>query len=456
MKIFTIALTAAASLLLGTYTMGGIYYTDHVMPGVSAAGIELSGMDREEALQAIRDRYENGSISIKERDGAAETIAFKDIGLKADISGFEKELEEMNPAGWPARVLDPQNAQLSSDCGIDYDEGLLKEAFENLNIVANAKAPVDARIELTDKGYEIIPEDEGAKVDEKKAFERLEEAVALGNDSVSFEDLYLQPSVRADDPSIQEAMAQIDKYQHMTITLDMTGAQETIDKSVISQWIDLDGGVSINRDKVLSYVEGLAYKYETFKTKRSFHTSEGEDISVGGGFDTYGFLLDNAATTDQLTELVKKGEDASIKPVWRVEAKTRGEGNGDIGNSYIEVSLSSQHLWFYQDGSLVLESDVVTGLPSGDRATPEGVYRIWTKERNATLTSQTYGYESHVSYWMPITWTGIGLHDASWRGSFGGSIYLTNGSHGCVNLPSDTARTIFEADTMDMPVVIHY
>ena len=78
------------------------------------------------------------------------------------------------------------------------------------------------------------------------------------------------------------------------------------------------------------------------------------------------------------------------------------------------------------------------------------------KERDATLTSQTYGYESNVSYWMPITWTGIGLHDASWRGSFGGSIYLSNGSHGCVNLPTETARALFEADTMDMPVIIHY
>lgn len=456
MKIFTAAVTAAASLLLSIYALGGIYYTDHVMPGVTAAGMDLSGAEKEEALQAIKGRYEEGSITIQERGGAVETIAFKDIGLKADISGFEKELEEMNAASWPEYYIRSEKEPLAADCGIDYDDNLLIEAFKGLDIIANAKKPEDARIELTDRGYEIIPEDEGAMVDEEKAFERLEEAVACGKDEVSFEDLYLQPSVRAKDPAIQEDMAKIDRFQHMTINMDMTGAQEVMDKSVISRWISLDGGVSIDRDKVLAYVEELSYKYETLGTLRSFHTSEGEDISVGGEGDTYGFLMDEGATADLLVELAEKGKDADAEPVWKVKAKTRGQGNGDIGSSYIEVSLSSQHLWFYQDGDLVLESDVVTGLPAEGRSTPAGVFRIWHKERDATLTSQTYGYESHVSYWMPITWTGIGLHDASWRGSFGGSIYLSNGSHGCVNLPTETARALFEADTMDMPVIIHY
>lgn len=450
MKVFAIG---AAALLTGIYSMGGAYFGTHVLPGTTVAGMDISFMDKEEAAARAREYYESGQIVIYERDGQ-EVIELKDIEAKADMSGFEKELAEMDAYSWPARALEKRD--LAACSGISFNEELLKKEFEDLDCVKNAREPRDASIELTDRGYEIIPEDDGKKIDEDKAYDLLFAAVSEGKGSVDYKPLYKKAAVHADDPSIKESMAKIDKYQHMSISLDMTGAEEVIDKSVICKWIDLDGEVSIDRDKVHSFVEELAYKYETFKTKRSFHTSEGEDISVGGGFDTYGFLMDNEATTDLLVELAEKGEDAKAEPVWRAKARTRGQGNGDIGSSYIEVSLSSQHLWFYQDGDLVLESDVVTGLPYGDRATPEGVYRIWHKERDATLTSQTYGYESHVSYWMPITWTGIGLHDASWRGSFGGSIYLSNGSHGCVNLPVDTARAIFEADTLDMPVIIHY
>ena len=104
----------------------------------------------------------------------------------------------------------------------------------------------------------------------------------------------------------------------------------------------------------------------------------------------------------------------------------------DIGNTYVEISLSGQHIWFYKDGKLIIDSDVVTGNVSAGHTTPPGVFRLNYKERNAVLKGEDY--ETPVSYWMPFN-GGIGLHDATWRTEFGGDIYLTSGSHGCVNAP---------------------
>lgn len=108
--------------------------------------------------------------------------------------------------------------------------------------------------------------------------------------------------------------------------------------------------------------------------------------------------------------------------------------------TYINVSIAGQYLQFYKNGRLVISSNVVTGQ-LGKHDTPRGTYRIRYKTRNTYLTGADY--RSYVYYWMPIV-GGVGLHDATWRSSFGGSIYKSNGSHGCINLPYNTAKTIYD------------
>ena len=56
---------------------------------------------------------------------------------------------------------------------------------------------------------------------------------------------------------------------------------------------------------------------------------------------------------------------------------------------------------------------------------------------------------------MPITWGGVGLHDATWQPAFGGTLYYTIGSHGCINLPYGVASSIFEAFGVGTPVIVY-
>ena len=124
------------------------------------------------------------------------------------------------------------------------------------------------------------------------------------------------------------------------------------------------------------------------------------------------------------------------------------------GLTYIDISIEKQRVILFENGRKVMESACVTGTPNRERATHYGSFRINYKQRNRILRGSQKLYEAFVSYWMPFD-GGIGLHDATWRGSFGGNIYKSNGSHGCINLPPAFAKQPYERVTVGMPVYVH-
>jgi hypothetical protein len=170
---------------------------------------------------------------------------------------------------------------------------------------------------------------------------------------------------------------------------------------------------------------------------------------VEGG--DYGWWMNEPEEVEALTAQILNKESGVREPVWRQKAAALGVGgSGDIGGTYVEVNLTAQHLFFYKDGQLMLESDCVTGKNDG---TPTGTYSFTYKERYATLKGENYS--SPVSYWMPFSGN-VGLHDATWRTNFGGTLYKSGGSHGCVNLPIKTAKFIYENIDAESAAVIVY
>ncbi len=131
--------------------------------------------------------------------------------------------------------------------------------------------------------------------------------------------------------------------------------------------------------------------------------------------------------------------------------------NGNIygkamGDTYVEVSIDKQHMWYYKNGKLIVETDVVTGNADGWHNTPKGYFSMYQRARNTTLSGP--GYSSFVEYWMAFS-GGCGIHDASWRSRFGGSIYKGDGSHGCVNTPIDKVRIIYNNSDYGTPVIVY-
>ena len=124
------------------------------------------------------------------------------------------------------------------------------------------------------------------------------------------------------------------------------------------------------------------------------------------------------------------------------------------------MDLTYQKMYYYENGQLLLETDIVSGMADADPPTPTipGAYSIWDKEKDATLVgvNQQRGtdYEQPVSYWLPFDDTGQGIHDANWQGSFGGDVYNYAGSQGCINTPPHVMEQLFNMVSVGTPVII--
>ena len=232
--------------------------------------------------------------------------------------------------------------------------------------------------------------------------------------------------------------------------IDWNGSEVIVDGDLIHQWIIDDGkNVTLQEEAAAEFVAGQAKAHDTYGKKRKFTTTGGEVLTLPSG--AYGWKTDRKKETEALVALIQSGAKENREPIYA--AKGYCKGADDIGSSYVEINLTAQHLYLYKDGEIVLESDFVSGNMSKGYVTPAGVFGLTYKTKDAVLRGADY--ESKVKYWMPFNGN-IGMHDASWRRSFGGEIYLTNGSHGCINLPTAKAREIYDVVTTLFPVVCYY
>lgn len=242
-------------------------------------------------------------------------------------------------------------------------------------------------------------------------------------------------------------------YDDLRLTLTFGTTKELLTASELAEWIveTEDHTLQIDPSRIAEWVEHLAETYNTQGRERLFRTTGGEEITLYKG--NFGWKLDVEQTIDAIKRAARRGGRVTLDPIWAHEGVSFTDtGINDIGDSYIEVDLHNQKVWLYRDGQLLIESDCVTGTYGTDRQTPGGVYSIYYRQSPAVLRGADY--TSPVEYWMAF-YEGYGLHDANWRSSFGGDIYLYDGSHGCVNLPDETARILYENCPTGYPVVLY-
>ena len=180
----------------------------------------------------------------------------------------------------------------------------------------------------------------------------------------------------------------------------------------------------------------------------------GGKVDVSGG--NYGYVLNEKKQTKALIDALKSGEDRELKAVFKQKGWGSGKSN-DIGNTYVEVSISRQHVWYVRNGKTVVSTPVVTGNVAEGNGTPTGTFSLMYKVSPSTLEGENNDgskYKTKVTYWMPF-FAGCGFHDAPWRGAFGGGIYRGGGSHGRVNMPPAQAARLYENVRAGMPVIVH-
>ena len=462
-------IVAAALLVSAGCAYAGIsyYYSDKFFEGTSINGIDCSRKTAYQVEQEIAAKVEDYSIEVGARGLEPQVITGDQIGYSYVSEGeVLKLLKQQKPYEWVMGYFEPRSYTTSEHT--TYDQNLLKTQIRALECAKeeNQVAPEDAYVAFSDTEFEIVPETQGSTLKMREAYKALAGAVADSASSIDFSaepEVYEAASVTSDDPDLIASMEACNNFTKAKITYTFGDENVTLDGSSIKDWLNFDDKGQLVRDDaslqkhVADYVAQLAAAHDTVGTQREFQTTSGRTVSVYGS--AYGWKIDQAAETAQLLQEIQSGTQTEREPVYSMRANSHGYN--DLGNTYIEVDLSLQHMYYYQNGSVIFESDIVSGNMSyEDRQTPPGIFTLYYKKspdvlRGKQLENGKYEYEQPVTYWMPFN-GGIGFHDADWQPYFGGDRYLQGGSHGCINMPPDNAAALYSIIEYGVPIICFY
>ncbi|OLR64734.1 L,D-transpeptidase family protein [Peptoniphilus porci] len=449
-KTFKIFFAFIIIILIFIYISGLYFFRDRFMPRTYINGYDFGLTKISEFEKNYSELSKNFVLDIVAKDKKNnDKITAEEIKFEDNIGGGSIK---QTPLYWPVASLVDKKYQL--DTNLKYDDVALTERLNNLNPVKNESIhSKDAKV-VFDKGeFKVEKEVHGDFVKQAELRRAIISHFADKKEKLNLEkeNLYIEPSIIADSQYIKN---QLESYKNLftkKIIFDFDDRKEEVTgQSIIAMYSKSDDGtLVIDENKVAKFVENLAAKYDTFRTSRIFNTTGIGKVKVDGGI--YGWLTDRPKTRAEVIAALNKDEVVTIKPIYRQDAVSRTVN--DIGNTYIEVDLARQKLWYYNKGNLELETNIVSGNPTLGNGTPTGTDRIWSRERDRFLTGENY--RSKVNYWLPINWSGIGLHDATWRSNFGGNIYLSSGSHGCINIPPAVMKNLFDKTFNGMPVIVY-
>ena len=467
MKIVVMLIVTILVMSCCVYAGISYYYSYHFFYGTTINGIDSSNKTAYEVEQEIAGKKDNYTIQVRARMQDPQAITGKDIDYKYVSSGAVLQLLKTQKSWeWIGSLFETKNYMVQEETSFNREK--LEEQVNSLNCAKkeNQIAPENAYVSFVNSEFTIVPETEGNELNTKEAYQMI--CRAIDNDAAEV-DLESDPKAykKADvTKESSELQNMVNTYKNLTkanITYTFGDETVTLDGSTIKNWLQFDekGQLLQNdeafRQHVVDYVAQLAADHDTVGTERQFQTTSGRTVYVYGS--AYGWKIDQNKEVAQLMQEIQSGTQTTREPVYSMRANAHGIN--DLGDTYIEVDLTEQYMWYYQNGNIIFQSEIVSGLPSDpDRKTPPGIFTLNSKSSPSVLRGEmtangTYSYEQPVTYWMPFN-GGIGFHDADWQPYFGGDRYLTGGSHGCINLPPENAGQLYSLIQYDVPIICFY
>lgn len=420
-----IAIIALIFICMGAF--GGYRYSNATTfpKGVKIDGVDVSGLKTEDAVKKITDA--NNSFTIEEEGQEPKKI---NTSFTYDIKSSVRA--KIGISSVDPRVLIGKgvsyNISLKNAGGIKESAKTIGDAVPDAQGV---KYTEDAYIDYNN--MKIVPEVQGDSVDFTKVAKDIAEKKAsdykFNKYKIDRKKLISEPKVTAE--SLKDEFEFAKKYISKPLYLNtVTGTPYEVDQNSLAKVIlYTKEGPKYSKKGAKEVAKGIAEKYSgntlTVKTLAGDKTLYNSALKLS---------VDVDKTADSILDSAKNGKTGTI-----VTDRAASSGDG----SHLEINLAAQNVKYIKNGNVVFTSSIVSGGP-GHR-TRTGIFKINGKMRNVTLKGRNddgSDYESPVSYWMPFD-GGNGLHDATWRGAFGGGIYVSNGSHGCVNMPPSMAAQLF-------------
>lgn len=433
--------------------------------GTTVNSVDVSGLTAEEAESKLAALAADYSLKVTFAD-TEETLEGQQVAL------------EVNPKNQLAALVKKQNKTLKAETSSEgleltddslflYDEAAVSDlisSWTELTELSGVEA-MDASLVYNQNmgAFAVEPETVGGTIDPDALVSAIEEDLQTLTTSLNAVEtgLYGREIRVADSDEMQQALSDAnDKlrlkltYTYSVPSADIYG-KETINFDQLSQWLYVENDgitIGVEQEQLQNYCSEMYEAYSVHDNATSqFVTTGGDFVQVDvpacdETVDTDALFNDIVSAIDHMESGERQAPYASTS--------AGISGTTDLGGSYIEVDMDSQYLWLYKDHQVVAEGAICSGDVATGCATPGGLYTIKSMETDRWLNGADY--HDWVSYWMPFN-GGIGLHDATWRSEeeFGGNIYLESGSHGCINMPLDLARQVFENVDVGFYVILY-
>lgn len=463
-----VILACAVAVIIGIYAHGVSKYATHLFPNTTIDGMNIGDMTVDEA-DAVLDTSD-WHLTIDDVDGTATELDAEQVGLEVSGDTPQELLDRQNPYEWLAHL---NVANATSQRSVEFDEDKVRESIQSLDMVNADKRenPVDATFSH-DGDWGIIPEVEGNLVDADKLANTVISSIdGLNEPTVQVtDDMLVKPSVTSDDATLRQAVSDANKWSHASVTYDIDDqdSAEMLGSDTIASWVsivennDKTFSAVLDESAVKAWCSQIGDKYDTNGEQITITSPAGRTVAVPGTEKNTGWVTDEATETSKLIETIKNGEQDHRE--FAMKQRASNKTGADIwGTTYIEVDLTTQHLWYIKDGQVQQDFGVISGKSGYD--TPTGVTKVYKKVTDTTLISPWKDengeptYKSHIDVGLVISSDGgILIHNAPWQPSsmFGNAMYhRSGGSHGCVNAPTAQCWTLYNTVLVGTPVIVH-
>jgi len=456
-------------ILVLIYGIGFVYASHALLPSTTLHNHKIESLDQDALTKIVNNNHlvlnvrdDRGTIEIPLQQFEFNVLNHESI--KQDV------ISNQNAFLWPVHLVNGQDVEAIQ---INMDEKHLSKVLNKHDLFNEEGLIVskDASFDVNEENQVVVNEEVvGQVLNQGLAKDTILQSLNNGSYHVDLSDAIILPEIVTSD--LQGLRSDVQAKVDVPITLKVDSEVPLheisgVDKLSFINVDTLDQSISVSEEAIGNYVKALNHQ---IKEDTPNHNHVYELLGQGGirliekGINIVGFELDETSNQikNALVEQVALEQGGQTKIISKPKVTYKGMDTSD-GN-FVEVNINTQTVYLFEQGELTYTAPVVTGNPWS--RTHPGVFVINAMFRHYTLkgsnvekNNPSYTYNIPVEYWMPFD-QHIGLHDLSTRSyeSFGGSTYMGNGSHGCVNMRLESARRIFNSVSVGTGVWVsgHY
>lgn len=437
-----------------------VHQKNHFNKNVTINNVAVGGLTAKQAFDKVKGTSGATKVYVDNK------LVYQTKSMKANFSNNDEQ--KFNQALKKQFTFFPSHKATSLSIKPDnFDQDSLNIAKNKLTnkvqqLNTSRKAPVDAYAVYQNEKVSVVPAVKGNKYDLQNAVNQLNDQAGSTKINIT---LHKEQPIAANSKTVKNEEKQLNKLKGKEVTYLVQNEKYNLTTNqIITRATYQNGKYHFDTTALNKQVKKINEKHATLDKPFKFRTHSGAEITTTAN-GSYGWKISEKKAGNSLTKAIIDGRQ-EVDGEHDIEGKgynTAGLGynvtsNNGIGDTYAEVSLADQRAYFYKDGKCVLETDIVSGTNNEGNKTPKGVWYIMYQQSPSVLRGQNddgSSYASKVNYWSPFTLTGCGFHDASWRHNWSKTAYLSDGSHGCINMQPSVAGQAFHDLKQNEPVIIY-